>query len=158
MLSRLETFANPHDAPSDNMNKRGLRHVASSVGRKDVGQERRDRMFSEPSLVYVCTDLPYVCVCLYICVCIRLVSHGAALPCYLRMTCLIIGRCAAASENFNDVLIHARGAIASSDREREFSWLGGRHSFTVEVGFSPTSARSYRLSWNSMDSRVRRKT
>jgi len=74
------------------------------------------------------------------------------------MTCLIIGRCAAASENFNDVLIHARGAIASSDREREFSWLGGRHSFTVEVGFSSTSARSYRLSWNSMDSRVHHKT
>ncbi|KYN35526.1 hypothetical protein ALC56_10083 [Trachymyrmex septentrionalis] len=54
------------------------------------------------------------------------------------MTCLIIGRCAAASENFN-VLMYVREAIVFSDREREFSYIEGRHSFTVEVGFSYVS-------------------
>ena len=136
MLSRLETFANPHDAPSDNMNKRGLRHIAPSVGRKDVGRERRNRMFSEHSLVYV--YVPIFRAAVSTCVYIRLVSHSAALPCYLRMTCLIIGRCAAASENFN-VLMYVREAIVFSDREREFSYLEGKHSFTVEVGFSYVS-------------------
>ncbi|KYM97683.1 hypothetical protein ALC62_11628 [Cyphomyrmex costatus] len=54
------------------------------------------------------------------------------------MTCLIIGRCAAASENFN-MLVYVREAIVFSDREREFSYHEGRHSFTVEVGFSYVS-------------------
>ncbi|KYM92160.1 hypothetical protein ALC53_01223 [Atta colombica] len=54
------------------------------------------------------------------------------------MTCLIIGRCAAASENFN-VLMYVREAIVFSDREREFSYLEGKHSFTVEIGFSYVS-------------------
>jgi hypothetical protein len=67
---------------------------------------------------------------------IRLVSHGAVLPRYLRMTCLIIALAAAASENFN-VLIHARKAIASLIGVENFHTSEGDIRFaSAVVGFS----------------------
>lgn len=70
VLSRLETFANPHDAPSDNTNKRAAR---SAQGQR----ERRNALGTLARFAYVRANP--VCVRVYVCIYvhIRLVSHGA---------------------------------------------------------------------------------
>lgn len=129
VLSRLETFANPHDAPSDNTNKR--------VARSTQGQrERRNVLGTLARFAYVRTNP--TCVCVYVCVYIRAhpvsLSWGAAFMRYLRVTCLIIGLARCGFGKFRQRRSYTRKAIAFWMRRRKFSKLGGRHLFAISRG------------------------
>jgi len=135
VLSRLETFANPHDAPSDNTNKR--------VARSTQGQrERRNVLGTLARFAYVRTNP--TCVCVYVCVYIRAhpvsLSWGAAFMRYLRVTCLIIGLARCGFGKFRQ-----RRSYTPEERSRS-GWGEGNfrssegdicsRSLVVEVGFS----------------------
>jgi len=122
VLSRLETFANPHDAPSDNTSQRGL-HVGRPR-RAEGRRERRDRMFSEHS--------PRLCTYQSSVACVR-ARHPVSLS-WRSVTALF---------TYDVPHYRARGCgfgkfqrraytCGKSDRvadRGEFSYLGGRHSF-----------------------------
>jgi len=123
VLSRLETFANPHDAPSDNTSQRGLHVGRPHVERKD-GVSDATECSQNTRLVYIRTNLPSR-------VCAR---HPVSLS-WRGVTALFtydVPHYRAHGCGFGKFQRRAYTCGKSdrvADRGEEFSYLGGRHSF-----------------------------